>query len=581
MNELRELLARLQAADPADRPAILAEHLTSSGVNAADLRDSALAHFDELNAADTPASTESLELLADIAEAVTTSLTHAAEEEQRRSSAAGRINAARPAPADNGASGGDGNDTGTAAPDAGGTPAADPAAADPATGQDTQALAAGGQPRVPLGRIPSSAIPARNDHVSYTALAGGDIPGMAVGMELAGINGIADAVARKMQALSRAGRGAKAQANIVTLRRNVPESQLATGDDADSLVARMTAEQNLPGGNLVAAAGWCAPSEVLYDMCPTASTDGLVDLPTITTRRGGIRFAQPPDFSAVYAMAGREFRLTEAQVIAGTPTKAKIRVPCPSWTEVRLGVHGVIIESEFLMERAAPEAVASFVENVLAAHAHSTNATRVAGMWTASTKVTITAPAQPTDPAPYGPGITSAILGVGEIAVTQLRYKYRLTEAATIEAVFPLWLRGAIRSDLAKRNGVDKLQISNAMIDELFTGRGIRPQWVYDWQDSLADAVAGGFGGTPPQVWPATVRALFYPAGTFFVVRQDVITLDGVYDSTNLASNVFTKLFTEEGEALAQRCYTALGVTIPVNVSGGTGAQVVPAAASA
>jgi hypothetical protein len=45
-----------------------------------------------------------------------------------------------------------------------------------------------------------------------------------------------------------------------------------------------------------------------------------------------------------------------------------------------------------------------------------------------------------------------------------------------------------------------------------------------------------------------------------------------VYDSTNLASNTYTALFSEEGYLVANRCYGAAAVTIPVCDSGRSGA---------
>jgi hypothetical protein len=63
-----------------------------------------------------------------------------------------------------------------------------------------------------------------------------------------------------------------------------------------------------------------------------------------------------------------------------------------------------------------------------------------------------------------------------------------------------------------------------------------------------------------------------YPAGTFVKGTADVISLDTVYDSTDLTSNVYTAAFVEEGVLLAQRCGNGTLVEIPVCVSGETGA---------
>ncbi|MFC6881538.1 MULTISPECIES: major capsid protein [Actinomadura] len=81
------------------------------------------------------------------------------------------------------------------------------------------------------------------------------------------------------------------------------------------MIERAASERRLPGGSLVAAANcmWCAESAVLYDMCETASRDGLVDLPTMIARRGGIKWPVRPTFKQIYdgtAKLGFRFRGT-------------------------------------------------------------------------------------------------------------------------------------------------------------------------------------------------------------------------------------------------------------------------------
>ena len=51
----------------------------------------------------------------------------------------------------------------------------------------------------------------------------------------------------------------------------------------------------------------------------------------------------------------------------------------------------------------------------------------------------------------------------------------------------------------------------------------------------------------------------------------DVITLDAVYDTASLQQNMYTAIFVEEGTLLAERCFGACAVDIPVCASGKTG----------
>jgi hypothetical protein len=133
--------------------------------------------------------------------------------------------------------------------------------------------------------------------------------------------------------------------------------------------------------------------------------------------------------------------------------------------------------------------------------------------------------------------------------------------------VFPYWIRGAIRSDLALRNGVDLLAVSDAQITSYFTDRGVSAQFVYDWQPLTG--AAGSFVD-----WPATAIFLLYAAGTWVKGTSDVITVDTLYDSANLGKNNYTALFTEEGWLVAKTCTDSRAITVNVCANGGVGAPI-------
>jgi hypothetical protein len=53
---------------------------------------------------------------------------------------------------------------------------------------------------------------------------------------------------------------------------------------------------------------------------------------------------------------------------------------------------------------------------------------------------------------------------------------------------------------------------------------------------------------------------------------SDVVRLDTVYDSTNLALNQYTQLFTEEGILVAKRGFEARRIKATIDPSGTTSA---------
>jgi hypothetical protein len=373
----------------------------------------------------------------------------------------------------------------------------------------------------------------------------------------------------------------KHQAGIAVIDRSGRNGEFAFDDGPSTeMIERLTDDSRLEGGSLIAAGGWCAPSETLYDLLPGASaTAGMVNVPTMTARRGGVRWPLTPQFSAIYATAAASFYQTEATVIAGATPKPCYEIPCTTYAEERLGVAGICLRSPILTERGFPELVKSVTSEALAAHAHKVNARKIADMVADGTAVTMsTAEVTTLGTAGFSASWLTAI----ELQVQYLRYRHRWEQTTIMEAVLPEWSRMLLRADLASRNGQPSdLAVTDAQVVAWLRSRGINPQFVYDWQDSFATGVAGDFGGTtPPKVFPTAVSMLIYRAGTYFVAESDVITVDGLYDSTLLAENMHLAYFTEEGFAVGKKDWPSIVLTLPVRVSGLSGAQVAAPATS-
>lgn len=324
--------------------------------------------------------------------------------------------------------------------------------------------------------------------------------------------------------------------------------------------------KNGTGKGLLAAGGWCSPSEVLYDL-PAGLEDanaGILDLPELAAPRGGVRYTEGPDFSAIYSGIG--FSQTEAQAIAGD-AKTCYRIPCPDWDEIRAGVVGLCIEGGILQNDAFPELTERVVSAALVAHAHKVNATSIARMVGESTDLgTIN----------LGPSSTASLLNTIENQIVDMRYRYRAPESMAFEVVVPIWLKSHIRADLSLRAGVDFMAVDDAMINGWFTKRGAKLNWVYDWQDAFVTTPATGlFGGaTAVETYMTEVKIMIYPAGTFVRGRGDVISLDTIYDSTNIKVNDYVRLFVEEKLFVLRRQYQSRLFTVPLAQNGIVGAPV-------
>jgi hypothetical protein len=388
-----------------------------------------------------------------------------------------------------------------------------------------------------------------------TITAGADIPQFSTGSVIEDLDGVAKALINRTKGFPTQPQGIAgaplARHNVASFSRNFTREETATNSSEDySKVMAAAKEKRLPGGSLLAAGGWCAPSENLYDLCDGETTDGLIDLPEIGVSRGGIRFTPGPQFSTLYS-AG--FTQTEAQAIAGT-AKPCYEITCPAFEEVRLDAMGICIKVPLLTNSAYPELTRRVISGSLTAHMHRVSAGLIGKMVTeAGTAVAMT----------DANSATANLLNSAGVVITTIRQEYRLGLNETLEVVLPQWVREAIRADLALRSGVDLLAVSDAQIEGFFRERKANVQWVYNWQD-LTDGQEG---------FPASVQMLVYPAGTFVRGSTDVINLDAVYDAASLTANTMTGLFFEEGVLLAQTCFKVKLLTIVLDVAGVAGAN--------
>lgn len=389
------------------------------------------------------------------------------------------------------------------------------------------------------------------------------------------------------------------QMPVATLIRNYPDEFSVNGDQTDyDKLLKVADESRLPGGSLlasvqqdrkrlqaqsptrdaiVAAQGWCAPSETDYDICLQITTDGLVDFPEVQARRGGIRHNTGIDFSALFGgtppppnQSGTGyFDLTEAQVASGT-TKTCLEIPCPSFVDTRLGVTGLCLTGNILAIRGYPEYTATFTRGAMAASAHQINREQIIDVVAGSTAVNLTAAA----PWATDGSAISQIMSAVEMAIVDIKYRLRMQRSATLEVVMPYWVLAQFRADMMRRpNSEENFNVTDAMVDEWYATRNARVQYVYDWQDAFSSQALSGTGpgaATAITAFPNSLQFLVYPAGTWIRAVSDVITLNSVYDSTKLATNQVTHLFTETGWAMVQMCPVSRVYTVPICPSGKT-----------
>jgi hypothetical protein len=438
--------------------------------------------------------------------------------------------------------------------------------------------------------------------------AAANVTGFEADSELKTIKDLAKAFIAKtgsfasIAAMGGVGNGEPISYQVAYVTRDYPAEFSVHGDDGDdAILAALTDEfarfgaggvlaeaersrQSLMATDptrdgMVAAVAWCAPSETLYSTCFQGVIDGIIDVPEVQARRGGIRHNQGIDFTGVFGGGTGFFNLTEAQVIAGV-TKSCVEIPCPEFIDDRLGVTGLCITGNILQNRGYPEFVALWMRAAMVVSAHQINSLQIAAMVAGSVAVDLSA-----SPLFVSDGsVASQVMAAIELATVDMKYRLRMSRASTLEVILPWWLLAQFRADFSRRNGGDNEQnmnLTDATIVSWFSTRGARAQWVYDWQDAFAptdlvnpDPVNGGPGAaTAIQSLPQGVKFLIYPAGTWVRAVSDVITLNAIYDSTKLVTNQLTQLFTETGWKMMRMCPLSRVYTVPLCPTGNTGAQ--------
>ncbi len=423
-----------------------------------------------------------------------------------------------------------------------------------------------------------------------TITAAADLNGFRQGEGITDLSRLADAFTTAVNGMAiTEGKGAPKP--VASIARSFEHSLGfdSTEDDVDAAFDALLSNTHSRSGieALVAAGGWCAPSEIDYSFFGVEGPpSGQIDLPTIGIRRGGLRWPISLTLADFYALSGgaasgipsnatMPWEWTETDDIlsaTGSPTKSCLRPPCPSFTEARLRLWGLCVLAGNLTEDAYPEAIRRFINLTVVAHARTMNRRHILLMLADSTVGSVT-------PAIGGSSsLTTHVLAASELEATHLRYKYGAPLGTPVELVFPAWARGLMRSDLSKRNGWDDLSVADAFLMAQFDARNIRTQFVEDWQalpGSAGPANTIGASSAPTQ-WPSTFDGLMYFPGHFFRGNGMNLNLGAIRDSVLNKSNDYTAAWSEEATLIGARGKEALKITYGPNLftSGTTASQV-------
>lgn len=342
-------------------------------------------------------------------------------------------------------------------------------------------------------------------------------------------------------------------------------------DEVEQNIKRLQDPSQLwDNGNITTAGGgWCATPMPTYNFFNLTCEDGAFDAPTFGVERGGFTFPVSPSLADVYTGA---FDVTtnpwlwtntdDVATVTGSPNKPCVRVPCATTTTRTLECYGICLTAGNLTDNAWPEQTRNYLSLLRSAQFHAINARYISTVVSlASTVVTAGA---------GGAGVISPVLGMVEIAAENYRTRYGMCQNEVLEVVLPHWIIPAMRADATKRNGVDMVGTTDAMIADWFDMRHIRAQFVSDWQ-----VRASGLPGFETVItsWPTTVDFLMYAAGTVLIGNGMTLDLGVVRDSTLNAENDFTAAWMEECHLIARVGHEIAQYRVNICADGTTGAN--------
>lgn len=442
----------------------------------------------------------------------------------------------------------------------------------PAEPEAVAAAAIPAQPRrtrrlnIPLSEIRARAPEPEVPEQRLTITAAADVPRYAAGHSFADVGELADAFYERAKSTPVSASGLVQGPKVATIRREFKHTMsLDTPlEDVNRIIKEMTNQEAL-----VAGGGWCSPSETTYSFFDITCEDGMVDLPTFGVSRGGIRYPVSPSlasvFTGTFTNATNPWLWTETDdilTVTGSTNKPCVRVPCPTFDDVRLECYGICLTAGNLTDNAFPEATAHQLGLLRSAHYHAMNQRYIAAM------VTLASAAVTGGFFDDCNGLTSDLLAATEWAAVDYRTRYGMCETDVLEVVLPFWARAVVRADLSRRTGIDMLAVTDAQINDFFDVRSVRVQWVKDWQVRGTNQ-PGGASATV--LYPSTVDFLIYAAGTYGLGNGMTLDLGLVRDSVLNAENDHTAAWMEECHLVALLGHEARHYTVCVCAAGLTG----------
>lgn len=404
-----------------------------------------------------------------------------------------------------------------------------------------------------------------------TIVAAADLRGIQSGSIIPDYLSLATAMLERRTAMGRTSGGDGEQALVASIKTDhfYDDSRVLFSTDTEgnqekvNAVVASVAQKAQTSDALVAAGGLYGPVETSYDIYKLGESLARpvkAALPSFKADRGGLRFLTPPvlaDLQGAVSVWTLQDDIDAADPASGKE-KPCIRVKAGEEVTVYIEALPLCLTFGNIGARAFPEMVERHIELAMvwqARFAESRLLERIGGL---STKVT----------AKSELGVARDILGQIDRAGAALRNRHRLEPNFPLKAIFPLWFKDAMRSDLVKQMPGDGQEVAfslaDSTIDRWFAERNVSVTWTYDGESSqyFAEQADGALVN-----YPAKVVWYLFPEGTFLFLEDATLDLGIVRDSTLNATNDY-KMFIETFENVAKVGVESLRVESDVTIAG-------------
>ena len=441
------------------------------------------------------------------------------------------------------------------------TPAA-PASEDSPADQETPAVTASTvqvtEPEVPEDRQPVLAAS------TNTIVAGANIQGMTPGQEFSDLSQVSQAMARRIEQLNKVG-GDGEQVLVASIRSDIPEDRFLKYGDPLGNAAKIAELTSVDA--ITAAGGCCAPLTTRYDLFQIGDTDRPVkaSLAGFGADRGGIRYFEGPTLDAVGAAIGFWTCADDAAVSSTDSATWKVcaRVACPPEQDALVQAVTMCLTFGVIQSRVFPELVTANNNLALVAQARLAESALLSQIKAGSNKVT-------GGVIPAGMSFLRGLLDTVDRAVGYYRDRHRLLPNTPLRAIFPVWMLGAINSDIefqqpSTASMADNFGMSQDEVESFFADRHINVTWTLD--SPTPGTNGGGFyaalatdGSGAIPAYPSTLEWSLQIEGSWLFLDGGQLDLGIIRDSQLVRSNDY-QTFTESFESATRVGGESLWIT--------------------